>query len=365
MRITFCLPQPSWGPVGGYKIVYEYANRLCERGHIVTIVHDSVTFAKKYFRYFPDNQLSTIIKKAFIKVFRNKVRWFQLNDGVRVINSVKCINDSYLPNADIIIATAIDTVEPVNKLSLSKGKKVCFVQDIENWDFDDEYVNYTYSLPFKYIVISDWIKERVDKHSLFPSELILNGLDFSQYYITDPIEERNPYTVSMLYHDRPHKGSVYGISALLKLKKEVPQLKVLMFGVTKRPKNLPDWIEYTRRATPEQLLKIYNQSAVFLCPTIDEGFGLTGAESMACGCALVSTEYKGVREYAVDNENAILCEKENPDNLCSAMKMLMDNNKVRIKLAYSGNKTIKKFDWNTSVVHYENFLERVVASKDN
>ena len=78
---------------------------------------------------------------------------------------------------------------------------------------------------------------------------------------------------------------------------------------------------------------------------------------MACGCALVSTNYRGVLEYAIDGRNAVLCEKENPDSLFNAMKMLMTDNKKRIDLAYNGNRDIQKLDWNKSVIAFEEVLE--------
>ena len=38
MKITYCLPLILKKPAGGYKIVFEYANRLVERGYDVNIV---------------------------------------------------------------------------------------------------------------------------------------------------------------------------------------------------------------------------------------------------------------------------------------------------------------------------------------
>ena len=38
MKICFILPQILRKPVGGYKIVYEYANRLSDKGHKVDIL---------------------------------------------------------------------------------------------------------------------------------------------------------------------------------------------------------------------------------------------------------------------------------------------------------------------------------------
>ena len=38
MKICFCLPGFSRVPEGGFKVVYEYANKLVSRGHEVSIV---------------------------------------------------------------------------------------------------------------------------------------------------------------------------------------------------------------------------------------------------------------------------------------------------------------------------------------
>ena len=37
--ITFILPRTGETPIGGFKVVYEYANRLVEDGYTVNIVY--------------------------------------------------------------------------------------------------------------------------------------------------------------------------------------------------------------------------------------------------------------------------------------------------------------------------------------
>jgi len=39
MKITFVMPGYSLKPVGGIKVVYDYANQLASRGHEVTVLH--------------------------------------------------------------------------------------------------------------------------------------------------------------------------------------------------------------------------------------------------------------------------------------------------------------------------------------
>ena len=99
-----------------------------------------------------------------------------------------------------------------------------------------------------------------------------------------------------------------------------------------------------------------NNSSVFLCPTIREGFGLTGAESMACGCALVSTNYAGVREYAVDGRNSLLCDVNSENSLYKALKRCMEDNNLRIRLARTGNEDIQAFSWKSAIDKFERML---------
>ena len=40
--IDFLFPHPAAGPTGGYKVVYEYANRLANDGYGVHIVYSGV-----------------------------------------------------------------------------------------------------------------------------------------------------------------------------------------------------------------------------------------------------------------------------------------------------------------------------------
>ena len=160
----------------------------------------------------------------------------------------------------------------------------------------------------------------------------------------------------MLYHALEHKGSKYGIEALLELKKDYPELEAELFGVPERPEGLPEWIHYTQNASAAQLKEIYNKTAIFLCPTIKEGFGLTGAESMACGCALVTTDYEGAREYAEDRRNAVMCKIMDSEALCAAMKTLIENDDLRCRIASAGSENVKKLSWENSVAAFENVL---------
>lgn len=355
MKIAFYLPSIVTHPVGGYKIVYEYANRLAERGDEVTIIYDFSDKGKNraYLPYF----LRMILVRglAWYNLIKNP-RWFPLSAAVRQ-HCIFNVSDEVIGHYDAIVATAYTTARKVAGLQNIKNK-LYLIQGYEVWNGrTNEEVETSYKLGMKNIVICKWLKKIVDNATgNTDSNLIPNGIDFQVFGVDVPIEERDPYSVSMLYHRGEHKGSKYGIEVLKRLKDIYPNLKAHLFGVPSRPSALPEWMEYTQKATQKQLRDIYNKSAMFLCPTINEGFGLTGAESMACGCAMVSTDYGGVHEYATPDEDVILSPVRDVEAMVSNFITLIENQEERIRLAVNGNRNIKRLDWDKSVEIFQSIL---------
>lgn len=352
MNITFILPGIPNRPIGGFKIIFEYANRLTIRGYKVNILFEC---SKNLMCIKNLNFIRKILSNILIYYYP---KWFNLNKNI-VKKCIFEINNNSVPDSDIIVATSVRTSTGVFNLDKKKGKKIYFIQDFECWkEWTPEMVCKTYSLGMKNIVIANWLKKIVDKYSIEKSILIRNGIDFNIYNIDIPIEKRNKYTISMLYHIGEHKGCKYGIQTLILLKKIYPQLIVNMFGVVKSPKNIPKWINYIYKPDSKKLRTIYNNSAIFICSSIKEGFGLTGAESMACGCAYVSTDYGGVREYTIDNENVLLSLPKDVEALKKNIQLLIENDALRIEMAKNGYKYINKIlNWNNSVNAFEKLMK--------
>jgi glycosyltransferase involved in cell wall biosynthesis len=358
MIIQFILNGVSIAPCGGHKIVFEYANRLTQRGYHVRILFNIENVGQTHFQFLPRSSRLLLGKLTTLYY----PRWFPLSEQVEKF-PIASIKNSEVPDADVIVATAVGTAEPVFKLSQCKGNKLYLIQDHETWNnWTDEMVQKTYQLGMKNIVITNWLKEIVHQ-SGEESVLIPNGLDFHIFYTTVPIQERNPHTISMLYHLSEYKGSTYGIQALKILKIKYPDLKVTLFGVPKRPAELPSWIHYVRCATEKQLNDIYNHSAVYLCPSIKEGFGLTGAEAMACGCAYVASDYGGVHEYTEEGRNVLLSMPKDVNGLVDHISYLFDHNNQRIQLAEQGHQDIQKLNWDKSVDLFEQVIRENIAEK--
>ncbi len=59
-----------------------------------------------------------------------------------------------------------------------------------------------------------------------------------------------------------------------------------------------------------QLIQVLSHSALALCPSVYEPFGLVNVEAMACGTAVVATDVGGIPEIVVDGETGVLVHME-------------------------------------------------------
>lgn len=330
MKINFILHDYTKSPNGGTKVVYEYSRYLSEKGHDVCIYYNW-KYKKKMLPIFVCKILSNFV----VKYWKN---WFLFDKNTKREN-VYSIHDANIRDADAVIATDIRTAVPVSQLSHVKGRKFYLIQDFENWDFDDEYVLNTYKLGMKNIVVSKWLKDVVESNSDTAAYLLSNSIDSSIFNINKSVGERLEHTITFHYRSGAYKGCKYAIDVVKRMKDKYPDLNVAVVGREERPQDLPDFCQYYRNISPAEVAAINNNSTVFLCTSVKEGFGLPGLEAMACGCNLVSTNYEGVREYAIDGINSLLVDIGDVDALCASIENLFENRLLSERLREMAIKT--------------------------
>lgn len=105
---------------------------------------------------------------------------------------------------------------------------------------------------------------------------------------------------------------------------------------------MPKCCEFMKDLSPKEVAMINNKARVFMCSSVEEGFGLPGLEAMACGCALASSEYCGVLEYAVDGKNALLSPVKNPEKMADNIIKLFENTALYQRIVREGIETAKQ-----------------------
>ena len=349
IKVNFILPFKPRRPAGGFRIMYEYANRLAKKGYTV---HLTFPVRTKYMEYRLPYFLRRML--SFIEGFRTN-KWFRFDDSITMSYAPEVKNE-YVPDADIIIATWWTTVLEMGCLNEAKGKKINLVQGYENWTGHEDELFASYNIEgMTNIVVAPYLEEIVNRHTANKTILIPNSIDESAFHIKKPIEQRNPLTAAMTYSTQEIKGSVYGLEALQIVKQQIPDLRAELFGVCPQPNDLPDWITYHRN--PSDLSDLYNRNAIFMSNSFTEGFPLTPAEAMFCGCALVCTDIDGHRSYATNIDTALLVRPKDAQDMADKVLYLINNNAERIALAHKGNVYMQRFRWENAMEKMEEVIQ--------
>ncbi len=335
------------------KVVYEYANGLARRNHDVTVIHPARLEIDTSFAKRPE-KMWRFLHRSVTGNYRPD-RWFAVDPKVH-LKWVPSLHARYIPPGDVTVATACATAEWLADYPPEKGKPFYLIQGYETFAFSEKRLRATWRMPFKKIVISKWLQkmaEAIGENALY----IPNGIDFKAYGIDEGIEQRSTDTVAMMFHRAESKGWVDGWTALNQVRAQIPNLRVLLFGLDSPVGTVPEYISYFRNPSRNRLRSLYNEAAIFVAPSWVEGWGLPPAEAMACGCAVAATDNNGHRDFAQHGVTALLSPVKDPPALADNILQLIRNNELRWRIARAGNAYIQNFTWEKAISAFERALE--------
>jgi glycosyltransferase involved in cell wall biosynthesis len=111
------------------------------------------------------------------------------------------------------------------------------------------------------------------------------------------------------------------------------------------PRVLPDNVKISGRHPPHELREIYRRARFVVLPVGDEVFsaGVTVLdEAQACGKAVIATRSRGLQDYVVDGETALLVEPGDTAGLRAAIEYLLVHPKEARRLGENGRTWIQE-----------------------
>jgi len=354
MKITFIAP--GIGLYGGIRVIFEYANHLCARGHSVSIVYPIVPMR------LGQHSLRTLARMGLgfvTNVIQGvHIDWFDLKaDLIRVPR----LTEKYIPDADIIVATMWETAYYVSKFSKNKGEKFYLIQHYETWTGPEKKVNNSYRLGLKNIVISTWLKNILRNLNAPVEAVIFDAVNLGDFY-SDGRKENDRIRVLIPYRKEEWKGTGDGVKAFEYARQVHPNIQLVMFGLNKGA-GVPPYAEFYRRPFGEKLRKVYNSCDIFIFPSHFEGFGLPPMEAMACKCAVVSTDVGGVPDFTISDKTALLSPPYYPELLADNIIKLIEDKELRENIAKAGYRHIKEFTWDKATNELEQVFDKSLVDR--
>jgi len=327
---------------GGNRALFEYANRLLDKGCDVRwlVMPSRIKWTR------PLKKLGSFFEAPTIEP-PGKVDWMANKIPIEILPRKSW---KWIPSADIFIATAWQTAEFAKELPAEKGRKFYFIQHHESlWGRYKNKARQTYSLPFRKIVISTWLKEEMKNHYGQSADVLVTPVN-SEVFKGDLSRNNARTRVLMLHHDYDWKGFADGIAAFRQAQSKNRNAQLVVFGEKlKDPAPLFQEtgieFEYHYRPTQSTLRDLYSSADIYLCPSWHEGLGMPPMEAMACGAALATTDTGGSWDYAIHNETALVSPPKEPAGLAESLNALLGDSELRKRLAEKGKNKIEQFNW--------------------
>lgn len=188
---------------------------------------------------------------------------------------------------------------------------------------------------------------------------IHNGVDkkFSlenQNKSKEAIKKKYPISNNYILYvgnEKPHKNASNVIRAFdLFIKKNSLIYSLVMLGVSGKyiekitGQSLPKYFVSINEVNNDaDLISLYRESSLLLCPSYYEGFGLPLLEGMACGTPIITSNNSSIPEVVGDT--AIMVDPNNINQISDEIKRVLSDKNLKETLIEKGKNRAKIFTW--------------------
>lgn len=188
------------------------------------------------------------------------------------------------------------------------------------------------------VAISEWQAKRCRESSLlgnFPVSVIPNGIDTGQFRPVHQSKFKSkcqiPDNDYVLLFGAVNSASYRKGGPLMKeLIRLLPdtlegnKLTFVSFG--KKSDDLPERVIQMGECNAAALIEAYSAADVFIMPSIQEAFGQTTIEAMACGCPVVAHNTGGMADVIRHKFDGYLTELYSAESFRQGIEWIMHNN---------------------------------------
>jgi glycosyltransferase involved in cell wall biosynthesis len=206
------------------------------------------------------------------------------------------------------------------------------------------------------VTVSEFSKQEIVEHLPVSAEnvhVVYNGVDdfYHKPGGSEPLDLPDQY---ILYVGamNPRKNIGCLVAAYDLIREDVPHKLVLIGPQNKSVYKKLDVDSFAEDiVTPgflprAQLKSAYENAAVFVYPSLYEGFGLPPLEAMACGTPVIVSDTSSLPEIVGDA--ALQVDPENPIDIAEMIKRMITDNKLREAFSSNGRSHAGEFRWDRS-----------------
>lgn len=347
MNITFFTPTLKLS--GGNIVMFKYAQALAKIGHNITVIAPH------------DIQIDEIQNGINIKTFKKIPNKYFEHIFFQLIYLNKFFK--LTPKSDIIIPVFFPlSLHSIYCKKRGKTKMVIpLFQDFKDMYWFGSYIYFILGIKSltknidEFIAISDPVAKEIKEYTGKNPVIIKNGIEHEYFYPRN-IEKEN--YILFVGSSSKSKGLEYFLEAFNIVKKEIPDLKAKVVSPNNEKFDNPDIEVINIGNNRNKLGEIYSKALIYVSQSLGDSFGLPPLEAMASGTAVILTDTVGAKEYAINGENAFISPIKDSKKTAEFIIKLLKNNELRYKFEQNGIETAQKYNWDSSIAIFNNFIEK-------
>ncbi len=246
-----------------------------------------------------------------------------------------------LPRADVLVYPAdMADAALLSELPAELGRQVLFFQGYGTPG--SPVVEANLAAARESVAIARWLVDLALARGI-PCAYVPQGLD-REVFAAGPPQRERASRVSLMTHRLDWKGLEDALEAMALVRAERPEVELALFGtepVGDGTAFFTGGATFLESPSRQQVAELLRSSAVHVVASWEEGFGLTGAEALACGAALATTDTKGSRDYAIDGYTALVSAPRNPRALARNVLALLQDAELRARLVAAAQRHLR------------------------
>jgi glycosyltransferase involved in cell wall biosynthesis len=377
MKILMAAPVPKSREGGTAATVYNVAEELRRRGHVVTclfledLLPKPVAFPRFTELYFAFRLARLILKKPY------------QYDVVNIHTHVGFIYGFlrrffHLRRTPLYVLTLQGSLERFVYLMSREEKK----DRAGHFHWKNRAWHHLYHMQLYHCSI------RTADHSTVVNRELSSVLQLRHkcepgrvWYVPNGVEERffvsrnyaGKYLLRLLFVGTwlDRKGIYYLRDAFMRLAQDNPALQLTVAGCAAVEQTVKPFFPETVRGRvtvipfvqTSDMPALYARHDIFVFPSLMEGMPLSLLEAMAAGMPVVTTESCGMADVVEDQHNGLLVKPADSLSLSFAVQSLLDSPALRERLGSAAQDTMRRYTWDRIAAQMEKVFTLAVSEQ--
>ena len=265
-----------------------------------------------------------------------------------------------------IIATLWNSVFMAKKIADKQQAKLLYFVQGNECLFENAgvygIVDTTYKMADSIFTISNYLAEEIKEKINIKPEIINNGINYDLIFKNEKKKKIN--TITFVLRNNVMKGDWILLDVLKKIDIKFSGLNinvVYMSNSIEFPEMINNKInKVLGPVSRNEIIGILQNSDVYIDASLNEGFGLTPLEAMACGNVPIVSNSFGVNDYIKNKKNGFIINEVNDANkYVEKLELLLNDKDMYNSMKKNIEQTCKDFDYEKSVEKYIEYFKNV------